>query len=65
MKNVKIELTFEEVRTVYRALNMLKVCDEEQKQRDLLSEGTKKRIEREINMCGILIDIGGKVFSAW
>lgn len=65
MKKVTIELTYGEINTIYRALNVLLASDKEQLQRDLIGEETKKRWEREIETCMILLDFDGAVYEAW
>lgn len=65
MKKVTIELTCSEVKAIYRALGILKRWDEEQLQRDLLGEETKKRCEMEMETCMILLDFDGAVYEAW
>lgn len=65
MKKVTIELTYGEIDAIYRALNVLLKRDKEQMKRDLLSEGTKKNLEHEMETCMILLDFGGAVYEAW
>lgn len=65
MKNVTIELTYGEIKTIYRALNVLLASDKEQLQRKLWSEGAKKNIEHEMETCMELLDFDGTVYEAW
>lgn len=65
MKNVKIELTYDEVKTIYKSLGVLKRFDEEQTQRELFSKGAKKNLDMEIEKCMELLRVGGKVYKAW
>lgn len=65
MKKVTVELTYSEVKTIYKALNALLRQDREQMKRDLLSEGAKKNLEHEIETCMILTDFDGESYKAF
>ena len=65
MKKVTIELTYGEIETIYRALNVLLASDKEQLQRKLWSEEAKKNLELEMEICMILLDFDGAVYEAW
>lgn len=65
MKKVTIELTYGEINTIYRALNVLLASDKEQLQRKLWCEKVKKNFESEIETCMILLDFDGAVYEAW
>lgn len=65
MKKVTIELTYGEIGTIYRALNVLLVSDKEKLQRNLLSKEAKKNFESEVERCMILLDFDGAVYEAW
>lgn len=65
MKKVTIELTYGEINTIYRALNVLLASDKEKLQRNLLSKEAKKIFESEVERCMILLDFDGAVYEAW
>nr|DAI49009.1 MAG TPA: hypothetical protein [Caudoviricetes sp.] len=65
MKNVTIELTYDEVSTIRRALGVLTICDKEKVQRGLYSREVRKNIDMEIETCMELLKSDGKVYKAW
>lgn len=65
MKNITIELTYDEVKTICGALRLLKAWDEEQLQRKLYCKEVKKNIAKEIEKCMELMKSDGKVYKAW
>ncbi len=65
MKKVTIELTYGEINTIYRALNVLLASDKEQLQSKLWCEEVKKNFESEMERCMILLDFDGAVYEAW
>ena len=65
MENITIELTYDEVKTILRALIELKKCDEVQKQRKIYSREVKNSIDMEIETCMELLGLDGKVYKAW
>lgn len=64
MKNITIELTYDEVKTIYRALGVLKAWDEEQLQRKLYCKKIKENLAEEIETCMELLEFDGKVYKA-
>lgn len=65
MENITIELTYDEVKTIRKALCILKEWDEVQKQRKLYSREVKNSIDMEIETCMELLELDGKVYKAW
>lgn len=65
MKNITIELTYDEVKTIRRALRVLKKWDEEQLQRKLYCKEAKENLAKEIETCMELLKFDGAVYEAW
>lgn len=64
MKNITIELTYKEVRTICGALRLLKAWDKEQLQRKLYCKEVKENIAKEMETCMELLEFDGKVYKA-
>ena len=62
MKDVKIELTYEEIKTIYRSLDILKRWNETLTN---IEKKTTKNREFENFMCDILLKPGGKIYEAF
>lgn len=65
MKKVTIELTHGEIKTIYKALNVLLKRDKELMRREVLSAGAKKNLDHEMETCMIMLDFDGAVYEAW
>ena len=62
MKDVKIELTYEEIKTIYRSLDILKRWNETLTN---IEKKTTKNREFENFMCDTLLNPGGKIYDAF
>ena len=62
MKDVKIELTYEEIKTIYRSLYVLKKWNEIL---TYIEKKTTKNREFENFMCDTLLNPGGKIYDAF
>ena len=62
MKDVKIELTYEEIKTIYRSLDILKRWNETLTN---IEKKTNKNREFENLMCDTLLNPGGKIYDAF
>ena len=65
MGNITIELTYDELSTICRALGVLKGWDEEQMERKLYSREAIQNLDMEIETCIELMKSDGKVYQAW